>query len=213
MEIVGVSRNARYGSLIRDIPPVVYLPYDQGYPQPNEMVYALRTSGDPLLYVNAVRETVRQANARVPVSDVRTQATDIDQTINQEITFARLCTGFAILALVIACVGLYGAVSYNVVRRRSEIGIRMALGAQRGVVVRMVLREVLVLVAGGLAIGMVTALATSKFVAALLYGLQPNDPLALTLGTATLLGAALLAAYLPARQASRIDPLTALRHD
>ena len=90
MEIVGVSRNARYGGLTRAIPPVVYMPYDQGYPQPNQMVYALRTSGDPLRYVNSVREIVRQADARVPVSEVRTQAADIDQTINQEITFAEV---------------------------------------------------------------------------------------------------------------------------
>jgi ABC-type antimicrobial peptide transport system permease subunit len=213
MEIVGVSKSARYGGLTGDIPPVVYFPYDQGYPEPNEMVYALRTSGDPLLYVNAVRETVRQANTRVPVSDIRTQTADIDQTINQQITFARLCSGFAILATVIACIGLYGAVSYNVVRRRAEIGIRMALGAQRGGVVRMVLREVLVLVAGGQVIGMAAALATSKFVAAFLYGMTPNDPLTLALGSMTLLSAALLAGYLPARHASRIDPMAALRHD
>jgi ABC-type antimicrobial peptide transport system permease subunit len=177
------------------------------------MVYALRTSGDPLRYVNAVRETVRQVNARVPVSDIRTQTADIDKEINQEITFARLCSGFAILATLIACVGLYGAVSYSVVRRTGEIGIRMALGAQRGGVVRMVMREVLTLVAAGLVVGMAAALATSKFVASFLYGLTPNDPLAMTLGVITLLIAALLAAYVPARQASRIDPLVALRHD
>ena len=114
MEIVGVSRNARYGGLMRDIPPVVYIPYNQGFPRPDQMVYALRTSGDPLRYVNSVREIVRQADARVPVYEVRTQTADIDQTINQEITFAKLCSGFAILALAIACVGLYGTVSYNV---------------------------------------------------------------------------------------------------
>src|SRR5258708_36575841 len=102
MEVVGVSWNARYGGLTRAFPPVVYMPYDQGYPQPNEMVYALRTSGDPLLYVDSVREVVRQADARVPVSEVRTQAADIDRTINQEITFAKLCSGFSILALAIA---------------------------------------------------------------------------------------------------------------
>jgi macrolide transport system ATP-binding/permease protein len=213
MEIVGVSKNARYGGLTHDIPPVVYFAYDQGYPRPNEMVYALRTSGDPLLYVNAVREAVRQANARVPVSDIRTQRADIDKTINQEITFAQLCSGFAILATVIACVGLYGAVSYNVVRRTAEIGIRMALGAQRGGVVRMVLREVLGLVAAGLLVGIAATLATSKFVASFLFGMTPNDPLALTLGVITLVAAALLAAYVPARQASRIDLLVALRHD
>jgi ABC-type antimicrobial peptide transport system permease subunit len=177
------------------------------------MVYALRTLGDPLRYVDSVRETVRQADARVPVAEVRTQAADIDQTINQEITFAELCSGFAILALVIAGVGLYGTVSYNVARRTGEIGIRMALGAQRGGVVRMVLREVLVLVAGGLAIGMVTALGTSKFVASFLYGMKANDPLTLTLAVMTLLGTALAAGYAPARRASRIDPMIALRQE
>jgi predicted permease len=213
MEIVGVSKNARYGALKRAIPPVVYMPYDQGYPQPNQMMYALRTSGDPLRYVNTVRDIVRRADARVPVSEIRTQAADIDQTINQEITFAELCSGFAMLALVIACVGLYGTVSYNVARRTAEIGIRMALGAQRGTVVRMVLREVLVLAAVGLTIGMAAALGTSKFVASFLYGMKPNDPLTLTLAVVILLSAALLAGYVPARRASRTDPMTALRHE
>jgi predicted permease len=213
MEIVGVSRNARYGGLTRAIPPVVYIPYDQGYPRPDEMVFALRTLGDPLRYVDSVREIVRQADARLPVSEVRTQAADIDQTINQEITFAELCSGFAILALLIAGVGLYGTVSYNVSRRTGEIGIRMALGAQRGGVVRMVLREVLVLVAGGLAIGMAAALGTSKFVASFLYGMKANDPLTLTLAVMTLLGTALVAGYAPARKASRIDPMIALRQE
>ena len=213
MEIVGISRNARYGSLTRAIPPVVYMPYDQGYPQPGQMMYALRTSGDPLRYVNSVREIVRQADARVPVSEVRTQVADIDQTINQEITFAELCSGFAILALVIACVGLYGTVSYNVARRTGEIGIRMALGAQRGGVVRMVLREVLVLAVAGLAIGLGLALGTSKFVASFLYGMKANDLLALAGAVVILLGAAILAGYAPARRASRIDPMAALRNE
>ena len=115
--------------------------------------------------------------------------------------------------MVIACVGLYGAVSYTVVRRKGEIGIRMALGAQRGGVVRMVLREVMALVAVGLLVGVAAALATSKFVASFLYGVTPNDPLAITLGVITLLAAALLASYVPARQASHIDPLVALRYD
>jgi predicted permease len=213
MEIVGVCKNARYGGLTREIPPVAYIPYNQGYPQPDQMVYALRTSGDPLLYVNSVREVVHQTDAGVPLSDVRSQRADIDQTINQEITFAELCSGFAILALTIACVGLYGTVSYNVARRTGEIGIRMALGAQRAGVVRMVLREVFLLAAVGLAIGVATALATSKFVASFLYGMKPNDPLAFLAAVAILLVAAILGGYAPARRASRIDPMVALRHE
>ncbi len=213
MEIVGVARNARYGSLTRNLPPVVYLPYDQGYPQPNQMMYALRTSGDPLRYVNAVREAVRLTDARVPVSDVRSQVEDIDHTINQEITFAGLCSGFAILALVIACVGLYGTVSYNVARRTSEIGIRMALGARSGRVVWLVLREVCGMAAVGLAIGLPLALAASKLVKSFLFRTKPNDPLSLAIAVVTLLSAALVAGLVPARRASRIDPLSALRHE
>jgi ABC-type antimicrobial peptide transport system permease subunit len=160
-----------------------------------------------------VRQIVRQADAHVPVANVKTQAADIDQTINQEIVFAKLCTGFAILGLTIACVGLYGTVAYNVARRTGEIGIRMALGAQRGAVVRMILRQVLVLAAIGFAIGLPTALVTSKFIGSFLFGMKPNDPLALMMAVAILLAAALLAGYLPARKAARIDPMTALRHE
>ena len=213
MEIVGVSKDARYGDLKEDVPPVVYIPYKQGVWPVKGMTYALRTAGDPLVYVNTIREIVHQADARVPVANVRTQAAEIDQTINQEITFAKLCTAFAILALVIACVGLYGTMSYNVARRTGEIGIRMALGAQRGGVVWMVLREVLVLAAVGLAISVPTALGASKLVESFLFGMKPNDPLALTLAVAILLSAALLAGYVPARKASRIDPMIALRHE
>ena len=213
MTIVGVCGNARYGSLTRNFAPVVYMAYDQGYPRPNQMVYALRTRGDPLAYVNSVREIVRRADPRVPVSEVRTQLADIDRTINQEITFARLCSAFAILALVIACVGLYGAVSYNVARRTGEIGIRMALGAERREVVQMVLREVLVLATAGLSAGLTVALTTSRFVGSFLYGLKPNDPMALGLAAVILLSAVLIAGYVPARKASRIDPVTALRVD
>ena len=213
MEIVGVTRDARYGNLKRAVPPVVYVLYSQGHPEPDEMVYELRTAGDPLQYVQAVREIVHAADEQVPVSEIRTQAADIDRTIYREIIFAELCSAFAVLALVIACVGLYGTVSYNVERRTGEIGIRMALGAQRGEVVRMVLREVLALAGVGLAIGMAAALGASKFVTSFLYGMKPNDPLALAAAVAILLGAALLAGYAPARKASRIDPMAALRNE
>jgi macrolide transport system ATP-binding/permease protein len=112
---------------------------------------------------------------------------------------------------VIACVGLYGAVSYNVARRTGEIGIRMALGAQRGGIVQMVLRDVLVLATLGLCAGLAVALSASRFVASFLYGLKPNDPMTLAPAAIILLSAVLIAGYVPARRASRIDPVTALR--
>ena len=214
VEIVGVARNVRYGDLKGEFRDIAYLPFNQGsYFPVEEMTFALRTSGDPLRYVNTVRAIVSQADARVPVTDVKTQAAQIDQTMNQEIIFARLCTAFAILALLIACVGLYGTMSYTVARRTGEIGIRMALGAQRGAVVWMVLRQVFVLAAVGLAIGVPTALGISRFVESFLFGVKPNSPAALVLAVAILLGAVLVAGYVPARKASRIDPMTAVRHE
>jgi predicted permease len=214
IEIVGVSANALYGSLKGTAPPTVYLSFAQGAWGPVQgMVYELRTAGNPLTYVTAVRDLVQRADPRLPLSDVKSQSARIDQTINQEIAFARLCSAFALLALVIACVGLYGTMSYNVARRTGEIGIRMALGAERGRVLWMVLREVVLLAAVGLAIGVPAALAASKLVESFLFGMKPNDPLALTGSVVTLLSAAILAGYLPARNASRIDPMIALRHE
>jgi predicted permease len=214
MEIVGVAREARYGGLKREVPPVVYIPYSQGSQKivAGETFY-LRTSGDPLSYANTVREIVHRADARVPVTSIKTQAGQIDDTISQEIAFAKLGAAFAILALAIACVGLYGTLSYNVARRTNEIGIRMALGAKRVGVIGMVLREVLAMVLLGLAVGVPVALATSKFVRSFLYGMKPNDPLALAAAVAAMLAAALVAGYAPARRASRIDPMAALRHE
>jgi predicted permease len=213
-QIIGVAATARYGGIKGSTPPVVYLSYAQvPSPQLQQMIFAIRTDGEPLRYVNAVRKTVHEADARVPVTNIKTQAADIDQTINQEIVFARLCSAFAILALVIACVGLYGTMAYAVARRTSEIGIRMALGARRGTVIWMVLREVCVLVAFGLAISVPIALGSSRLIEAFLFNTKPNDPAALALAAAILLSAALLAGYGPARKASEVDPMTALRHE
>jgi macrolide transport system ATP-binding/permease protein len=214
MEIIGVSTDAHYGDLKEHTPPVVYIPYNQGtFPPLEQMTYAMRTSGNPLRYVKTVREIVHQADPRIPMRKVKTQAAEIDQNINQEIVFAKLCSGFGILALVIACIGLYGVMSYTVARRSGEIGIRMALGARRGNVIWMVLRQVFAMTAAGLAIGVPTVLCTAKFVESFLFEMKPNDPRALTLAAVILLGAALLAGYLPARRASRIDPMTALRNE
>jgi macrolide transport system ATP-binding/permease protein len=213
MEIVGVVKDTKYGGIRDKMRPVLYIAYDQGWPTPEGMYFELRTKGDPLSYANIVRDIVHRADARVPVTNVITQAAEINRAINQEIVLAELCTAFALLALVIACVGLYGTISYNVARRTGEIGIRMALGARRGKVIEMILRQVFVLTALGLAIGVPVAFGTSKLVASFLYGMKPNDPLALTAAAAILLAAAIIAGYAPARRASRIDPMVALRHE
>src|SRR5215470_13908253 len=179
----------------------------------DRMTFALRTAGDPLKYVQSVNEIVREADSRIPVTNVATQAAEIDRTISRELMFAKLCTGFAVLALLMACVGLYGTMSYTVARQAGEIGIRMALGASRGAVVWMVLRRVLLMAAMGLAISVPAALTASQLVKSFLFGTQPNDPGTLAVAGVVLLSAAILAGYVPARRASRIDPLVALRYE
>ncbi len=211
-EIVGVSGNLRYGGLKEGGSSMTVFTAASQF-SPDRVTYALRTAGDPLSYVRSVQEIVREADSRIPVTNVVTQAAAIDRTISQEVTFAKLCTGFAVLALLIACVGLYGTMSYNVERQIGEIGIRMALGAQRGAVYWLVLRRVLLLGAVGLAISVPAALIGTRLVKSFLFETQPNDPGTLVLAGVILLSAAILAGYAPARRASRIDPLAALRHE
>jgi predicted permease len=211
LEIVGVSANVRYGSLKQGSPMTVFTAASQF--SPARVTYALRTAGDPLRFVQSVHEIVREADSSIPVTNVVTQAAEIDRTISREITFAKLCSGFAVLALLMACVGLYGTMSYGVARQVGEIGIRMALGAQRGTVVWMVLRRVLLLAVVGLAISVPAALIAARLIKSFLFDTQPNDPGTLALAGVVLLSAAILAGYAPARRASRIDPLAALRQE
>ena len=215
LQIIGVSTDAHYGPLKRDIPPVVYLPYrlESNFRPIGQAVFAVRTASNPLTYLSAIREIVRRADARVPLTNIETQADEVDQQLNQEITFAKLCTAFAILALAIACVGLYGTMSYRIARSTSEIGIRMALGARRTQVMWMVLREIGLLAGIGLALGLLGAAALSKFIESFLFKTKASDPQALGLAVTALLGALLVAACIPARRASRIDPIIALRHE
>ena len=177
------------------------------------MHFELRAVGDPLALVHDVRRAVHQASPSVAVSEISTQAAQIDQTISQERTFAYLCECFAILALAIACVGLYGTMAYAVARRTNEIGIRMALGAERRRIIWMVLREVFAVGAVGLIIGLAIAWATSRFVESFLFGVKHNDPWSIAAAVLLLLAMALVSGYAPAWKASRIDPIAALRHE
>jgi predicted permease len=214
VEVIGVTANLRYGDLRGQFRDVVFVPFQQdSYYPVQDMTFALRTNGDPLHYAAAVRDIAHRADARTPVTRVRTQAAQLDQIMNREILFAQLCSAFAILALAIACVGLYGVMSYTVARRTPEIGIRVALGAHRAAVTWMVLREVVTLAAVGLAISVPVALGASRLIDSFLFGVKPNDPRSLIVAAAILLGAVLAAGYVPARKASRIDAITALRHE
>jgi macrolide transport system ATP-binding/permease protein len=210
-EIVGVAEDALSFKLKEDRRPAIYFPYLQSTRPPGQMTYEIRTVGDPLALAGTVRDTVRQVDSRIAIHDLKTQAAHIDQAISTEITLARLCSVFAALALVIACVGLYGTVAFNVARRTNEIGIRTALGASATRIIWMVLRDVCTMAAAGLAIGIPLVLAGSRYVKAFLYGVAPNDPGAIAIAVGVLLASGLLASFIPARRASRIDPLGAMR--
>lgn len=216
VEIVGLARTARYNSLKGEIPAVAYLPWRQavrGNPV-RTLHFEVRTAGnDPLQLAESVRGAVKEVSPMVPIEDLTSQKRRIDQTIRQERTFARLCTSFGALALLIACVGLYGTMAFSVSRRTGELGIRMALGAGRGRIVCLVLREVAILAGCGMAMGMVAAYQVSPALESFLFGLKPVDPLALGFSASILLASILIAGFLPAYRASRIDPLDALRHD
>ena len=177
------------------------------------MYFVLRTAADPVGITNSVRDVVHRADARLPLSSVSTEKAEITDAMHQQIMLAELCSALAVLALTIACVGLYGTISYAVARRTGEIGIRMALGARRGPVVWMVLREVCILAGIGLVIGLPIALGTSKFIQSFLFGMKHNDPTALVSAVMIMIGAALVAGCVPATKAASIDPMSALRHE
>jgi ABC-type antimicrobial peptide transport system permease subunit len=160
-----------------------------------------------------VRDAIESIDKDLPLIDVRTQQEQIEATFQQERIFATLTSGFGVLALILAGVGIYGLMAYNVSRRTNEIGVRMALGAQRSVIGRMVLRETLVLVLVGVAIGVPVAWGLSRVIASQLFGLSPHDPLTLISVVLLLLAAGFLAGFVPSRRATNMDPMVALRHE
>jgi macrolide transport system ATP-binding/permease protein len=208
VEIIGVVKNVHYQSVKQEIPPTVYRPCCA---RVRGMTFAVRTAGDPMGMGAAAREVVRQMDSRIPVTGITTEERVVEQGLGQERTFATLCTGFALLALAIAAVGLYGTMAYTVARRTGEIGIRMALGAQRGNVVWMIEREVLIMAATGLAIGLAAAWMTASLVESFLFGLKARDGVTLGVAAAMLLGVTVAAGFGPAWRASRIAVTEALR--
>jgi len=211
IEVIGVVKDAKYGNLKEQFRPMAFYPYTQ---VPDVLGnFVVRFSGPSSTVVPQVRETIKQINRNLPVDDVVSLSDHIGRSLVQQKLVARLASFFGLLALLLACVGLYGVMSYGVARRTNEIGIRMALGAQNLSVLWLVLREALVLVVIGLVVGVLASLALTKTAASLLYELKPNDPLTIAMATIVLMMVALVAGYLPARRAARVDPMIALRDE
>ncbi len=209
IEIVGVVKNAKYVSLQESPEAAAYFPYSQH--DQYLFNFEVRYTGDAAQMIPAVRRAIAEANPNLPVNAVSTLSEQVDESTANQRLIARLSAFFGLLAAFLVCIGIYGLLSYAVARRTSEIGVRMALGAERSNVLWLILREVLVLVAIGITIGVPVALEGNRLVVKLLYGLSPADPGSLLAAIAMLAAIALLAGYLPARKASLVEPTVALR--
>ena len=213
IEVVGVCADTRYWSLKQDPVGMFYEPYLQTANLDFGATYEVRTRMKPESLAPALRLAVQSIDRDLPLEDVRTQREQIDATMQQERIFASLTAGFGVLALSLACVGVYGVMAYSVAQRTNEIGIRLALGAMPRQVLSMVLREAWWLSFGGIAVGIGAALLLARLVKSLLYGLQPNDPFALAGAALLLVFVGLSASWIPARRAAGVEPMTALRHE
>ena len=209
IEIVGVVANAIYTSIRRQNAPIVYLPYRQGTVRGG--TFEIRTAGDPAAITSAAREALRAIDPTLPIFNVRTLEDQILYSIRQDRLFARLAVMLGVLAMTLSAIGVYGLLAYAVTRRTPEIGVRMALGAERAHVAWMVLRQSLVLVAAGLVLGIPGAAASTRYLESMLFELQARDARVLAAAAAVMVLVAVAGAYAPARRASRIDPLAALR--
>lgn len=212
IQIVGVAADTRYADLRSDTPPTFYVPYQQRSIS-GRMVVELRTASDPVTVLKSARKTVQSLDPDLPLTDVRTMKEQIRSTLVDERTLADLACAFSVLALVLASIGIYGIMSYTVSTRTSEIGLRIAFGAQPTSVLTAVLGESIVLTLGGILLGLGAALLMVRFIGSTLYGLGAADPLTAAGTTLLLLIVSIIAAVVPARRASQIDPIRALRHE
>jgi putative ABC transport system permease protein len=210
-EIVGVAADVTHQGLDTSARPLVYIPFPQ---VPFNMSYVVvKTDGDPAAFVGAVREAVHSVDKDQPIYDVKTLEQRIGMSVAQERFSALLLTIFSALALVLAAIGLYGVLSYNVAQRTHEMGVRLALGAEAGDVLRLVIRHGMKLIAAGLVIGIAGALALTGLVKGLLFGVTPSDPLTHVIVVLVLTVVAILACWIPARRAAKVDPIVALRYE
>ncbi len=206
--IVGIAQDAKYNSLRREIDPTMYVPMTgQG------ATFEVRTAGDPKAIVPSIRNLINQHDTNLPMNAVLTESEQIEQLLQQESLVARLSSFFGILALVLACVGLYGLLSYEVTHRTREIGIRMALGARRPDLIRLVVWRGLLLALAGTAAGIAVGTVVARLLSSLLYEVKPSDPVTMLAVTLLLVVVAALAAFFPARRATVVDPTVALRYE
>jgi predicted permease len=213
VEVVGVVRDAKYRSLRDESPPTVYVPWLQELSRVGAVTFEVRTAGDPVAFVTAIRQAVREVDPNLPVAGVTTQVEVANESLMIERLFARLLGLFGLLALLLAAIGLYGVMTYAVTQRTKEIGIRMALGAQRYDVLKLVLSQGMILTVIGVALGAGGAVGLTRLMKSMLFGVSATDPVTF-IAIALLLGAvALLASYIPARRATKVDPLVALRYE
>jgi predicted permease len=213
IEVIGVIKDAKYYNLREHTPPTYYLSFFQRPREGEARIMLLRSFADPASTTTAIQRTLRELDPQVQVVNLRTMNEVVDRSLMQERFVAQLGSFFSLFALLLASVGLYGVMSYATARRTREIGIRMALGARAVDVIRLVLRETMLLVGFGIVIGLGAAIAATRLVASLLFGLSPTDPLTIALAVLLMLMVAALAAYLPARRAARVDPMEALRYE
>lgn len=212
IEIVGIVGDTRYSNL-KNEPPAVHFDLFNQLHSIGGATYTIRTQMQPEAITPSLRAAVQKIDRDLPLMNIRTQLQQIDATTQQERIFASLTAGFGLLALALACVGIYGIMAYTVSQRTNEIGIRLALGAERSQVRGMVLREAGWLAAFGVVAGLAVALGLAQLVKSMLYGLKPADPASFTGAGCLLLGVALIAAWIPALRASRVEPMDALRHE
>jgi predicted permease len=212
IEIVGICMDTRYANLRTEPPPQYFLPYLQER-EVGGMAYEIRTRMKPEALVPALRHVAQQIAPDLPLSKVRTQEQQIDAATQQERVFVTLTSGFGLLALALAAVGVYGIMAYSVAQRTNEIGIRLAVGALPRQIQGMILQESTWVTATGILAGVAAALLLSRLVKSMLYGIQPYDPMTMAGGVLILLTVALAASWIPARRAAAVQPMEALRHE